>query len=235
MSTFNFGTLATTQVTSNNRRLKPFGIYKVKYKGVEVREIQGKTDPTKTYKIMSVTFEGEDGYYKEDTFYPTEKSNVRSTYKNKEGHEKEMPSPFEQTMTYIAQLVGTLNPEGFVKMQEASSKFKSFDDVVKAVTKVLSSKVDTECYIKLVGREYQGRYNPTLPMITGLSNDGNVFTSDNFISLKESGLSFSAYEEKNAEKYLNHKPTDMKKVVQEDDSFDDPTSDAGEDNFEEFI
>ena len=85
----NFGSLATVQATSGSKRLKPWDIYPVKFKGIDVREITGKKDPTMTYKILTTRFEGEDGYYNEDTFFPTEASAKRNTYKNKEGHEKE--------------------------------------------------------------------------------------------------------------------------------------------------
>ncbi len=204
-----FGSLAKTQAVSGSRRLKPWGIYPVKFKGIEVREIQGKKDPTMTYKILTTKFEGENGYFNEDTFFPTEASAKRNTYKNKEGHEKEMPSGFEQTMTYIAQLAGVLNPDGFKKMQAASSKFKSFDDVCKALDTILNSKVGTDCFVKLIGRNRDGRVQPAIPNITALNKDGEVFTSDNFISLKEELLGFTEYEETQMKAYKEAKPTTM--------------------------
>lgn len=205
----NFGSLATTQATSGNKRLKPWDIYPVKFKGVEIREITGKKDPSMTYKILTTKFEGENGYYNEDTFFPTEASAKRNTYKNKEGHEKEMPSGFEQTMTYIAQLAGVLNPEGFKKMQAASSKFKSFDDVCKALDTILKPKIGTDCFIKIVGRNRDGRVQPAIPNITALNKDGEVFTSDNFISLKKEILGFTEYEEAQMQAFKNAKPTNM--------------------------
>lgn len=43
MSEFNFGTLATTQATSNVQRLlKPWNIYSVKFAGARKEVIQGK-------------------------------------------------------------------------------------------------------------------------------------------------------------------------------------------------
>lgn len=215
----NFGSLADTVAVSGSRRLKPWGIYPVKFQGVEVREIQGKKDPSKTYKILTAKFEGENGYYNEDTFFPNEDSAKRNTYTNKEGHEVEMPSGFEQIMTYIAQLAGVLNPEGFKKMQAASSKFKSFDDVCKALNQILTPKVGTECFIKLVGRNRDGRIQPALPRITALNKEGKVFTSDNFISLKQDILAFTEYEETQIKAYKNAKPTSMP-----DDVDDEPTS-----------
>ena len=205
----NFGSLATTQATSGNKRLKPWDIYPVKFKGVEIREITGKKDPSMTYKILTTKFEGENGYYNEDTFFPTEASAKRNTYKNKEGHEKEMPSGFEQTMTYIAQLAGVLNPEGFKKMQAASSKFKSFNDVCKALDTILKPKIGTDCFIKIVGRNRDGRVQPAIPNITALNKDGEVFTSDNFISLKKEILGFTEYEEAQMQAFKNAKPTNM--------------------------
>lgn len=205
----NFGSLATTQATSGNKRLKPWDIYPVKFKGVEIREITGKKDPSMTYKILTTKFEGENGYYNEDTFFPTEASAKRNTYKNKEGHEKEMPSGFEQTMTYIAQLAGVLNPDGFKKMQAASSKFKSFDDVCKALDTILKPKIGTDCFIKIIGRNRDGRVQPAIPNITALNKDGEVFTSDNFISLKKEILGFTEYEEAQMQAFKNAKPTNM--------------------------
>lgn len=214
----NFGSLATVQATSGSKRLKPWDIYPVKFKGIDVREITGKKDPTMTYKILTTKFEGENGYYNEDTFFPTEASAKRNTYKNKEGHEKEMPSGFEQTMTYIAQLAGVLNPEGFKKMQAASSKFKSFDDVCKALDTILTPKIGTECFIKLIGRNRDGRVQPAFPNITALNKDGEVFTSDNFISLKKEILGFTEYEETQMQAYRNAKPTNMPVETKANDS-----------------
>ena len=214
----NFGSLATVQATSGSKRLKPWDIYPVKFKGIEIREITGKKDPSMTYKILTTKFEGENGYYNEDTFFPTEASAKRNTYKNKEGHEKEMPSGFEQTMTYIAQLAGVLNPEGFKKMQAASSKFKSFDDVCKALDTILTPKIGTECFIKLIGRNRDGRVQPAFPNITALNKDGEVFTSDNFISLKKEILGFTEYEEAQMQAFKNAKPTNMPTEIKADTS-----------------
>ena len=41
---------------------------------------------TEFMKRYTTKFEGENGYFNEDTFFPTEASAKRNTYKNKEGH-----------------------------------------------------------------------------------------------------------------------------------------------------
>lgn len=212
----NFGNLATVQATAGSKRLKAWEIHKVKFMGCKVEDLQGKKDPTAVYKLLVARFENEDGYFEERTFFPNDDSAKRPIFKNKEGHEYEGPSNFEQIMAYIAQLATVLNPEGFKKMQAASSKFKSFDDVCNALIKITDPSKGKECYIKLASRtDKEGRVSPALPRIVGVNKEGEVFTSDNFISLKESGLSWSDYEERRRKEFASTKPSKMASVDSE--------------------
>ena len=207
MSEFNFGSLATTQATSNvQQRLKPWGIYPVKFAGARKETIQGKKDPSATYEILKVRFDGEDGYYEESIFYPKDGDDQRPTYTSKDGHEYQGASSFDRTMTFIAQVAEVLNPEGFKKMQEASSKFKSFDDVVKAFITITDKVKGKETKLKLVGRTQNGNVVAALPKFVAVNKNGEKFTCDNFIGDK---LFFSAYEETKKAEYLNAKPTEM--------------------------
>ena len=208
MSEFNFGTLATTQATSNvSYRLKPWGIYPVKFTGARKEVIQGKKDPSMTYEILKVRFDGEDGYYEESIFYPKPGDEKRPVYTSREGHEYEGASSFDRTMTFIAQVAEVLNPEGFKKMQAASSKFKSFDDVVTAFIKITDPVKGKDTNLKLVGKtQKDGTVVAVLPKFVAISKTGEKFTCDNFVGDK---LFFSAYEEKKKAEYANAKPTDM--------------------------
>lgn len=207
MSEFNFGSLATTQATSNvQQRLKPWGIYPVKFAGARKETIQGKKDPSATYEILKVRFDGEDGYYEESIFYPKDGDDQRPTYTSKDGHEYQGASSFDRTMTFIAQVAEVLNPEGFKKMQEASSKFKSFDDVVKAFITITDKVKGKETHLKLVGRTQNGNVVAALPKFVAVNKNGEKFTCDNFLGDK---LFFSAYEETKKAEYLNAKPTEM--------------------------
>lgn len=207
MSEFNFGSLATTQATSNvQQRLKPWGIYPVKFAGARKETIKGKKDPNAVYDILKVRFEGEDGYYEESIFYPKEGDEKRPTYKNKDGHEYQGASSFDRTMTFIAQVAEVLNPEGFKKMQDASSKFRSFDDVVKAFITITEPVKGKETNLKLVGRTQNGSVVASLPKFVAINKNGEKFTCDNFLGDK---LFFSAYEETKKAEYANAKPTDM--------------------------
>lgn len=233
--TFNFGSLATTQATSSTQqRLKPWGIYPVKFAGARKEVIQGKKDPNATYEILKVRFDSEDGYYEESIFYPKDGDAKRPVYKNKEGHEYEGASSFERTMTFIAQVAEVLNPTGFKKMQEASSKFKSFDDVVTAFIKITDPVKGKETNLKLVGRNQNGNIVPSLPKFVAVNKEGEKFTCDNFIGDK---LFFSDYEEGRKAEYLNAKPTAMNNSTSSNmaSDVDGVGADEGEINFDELL
>lgn len=207
MSEFNFGSLATTQAISNvQQRLKPWGIYPVKFAGARKETINGKKDPNAVYDILKVRFEGEDGYYEESIFYPKAGDDERPVYTSKDGHEYQGASSFDRTMTFIAQVAEVLNPEGFKKMQDNSSKFKSFDDVVKAFIAITDPVKGKETNLKLVGRTQNGSVVACLPKFVAINKNGEKFTCDNFLGDK---LFFSAYEETKKNEYANAKPTDM--------------------------
>ena len=207
MSEFNFGSLATTQATSNvQQRLKPWGIYPVKFSGARKETIKGKKDPNAVYEILKVRFDGADGYYEESIFYPKDGDEKRPIYTSKDGHEYQGASSFDRTMTFIAQVAEVLNPEGFKKMQAASAKFRSFDDVVTAFIKITDGAKGKETNLKLVGRTQNGNVVASLPKFVAINKNGEKFTCDNFVGDK---LFFSAYEESKKSEYLNAKPTTM--------------------------
>jgi hypothetical protein len=204
---FNFGSLATTPATSTSKpRLKPWGIYPVKFVGARKETITGKKDPSATYEVLKVRFEGEDGFYEESIFFPKEGDDIRPTYTSKDGHEYQGISSFERTMTFIAQVAQVLNPEGWQKMRAISSKFKSFDDVVSAFIKVTDPAKDKETNIKLIGKNSNGTVNASLPKFAAVSKEGELFVTDNFIGDK---LFFTPYEESKKQEYYNAAPTNM--------------------------
>jgi len=207
---FNFGSLATTQAVSTNRAmLKPWGIYTVKFKGAEKRELPNKSNPDNPWKLLDFKFENESGYYTESIFYPTEESNKRNKYERPDKSSYETPSQFENMMTLIAQIVNAVSPEGFKKLQEISPKIKSFDEMATYIIKLTEKAIDKETNIKLVGRtltsgERAGSVLPRSPRVVALNKQGEVFTCDNFIG---ENLHFSDYEEGKRNEYLNTVPT----------------------------
>ena len=227
MSEFNFGSLATTQATSNVKpMLKPWGIYPVKFAGARKETIKGKKDPSKVYDILKVRFEGNEGYYEESIFYPKDGDDERPEYTSQDGHKYPGASSFDRTMTFIAQVGEVLNPEGFKKMQAMSSKFKSFEDVVQAFITITDPVKNKETHLKLVGRNQKGNIVPALPKFVAINKKGERFTCDNFIG---DNLFFSAYEESKRKEYLSAKPTNMEESKTDDSLTNTETTGGSED------
>lgn len=204
---FNFDITEVQAVSNSKKRLSPWGIYDVEFKGCKVESFTGKKDPTETFKVLRTRFEGADGYYEETIFFPKEKDSQRPKYQNAQGHEYEVASNWERTKTFIAQLASVLNPEGFAKMQEMSNKFKSFDDMCAALITILDPKIGTKTKLKLIGKTKQdGTVEAILPKFVGVNKEGVLFTSDNFIG---NNLFFTPYEEGKRSAFLHATPTPM--------------------------
>ena len=213
---FNFGGV---QTNVSGKRLAAWDIYKVKFEGCKIEQIQGKKDPTVTYNILKTRFSNENGYYEEPTFFPeTEADAKRNEYKKQDGSVTLFPSHVETAEYFIAQLLNTLSPEAFNKLKEISPKLKTFEDVAKAVVKLTEKLKGTEVYIKLVGRTNNGSVNASLPNFVAVAKtpdaDGKyrAYMSDRFIKLasdKETILTFNDYELKKKSEAATAKPTDM--------------------------
>lgn len=223
---FNFGISKESAVKTVRPQLKPWNIYDVKFVGCEVREFKGVKDPNAVYKVLDIKFENEDGYFTVTKFFPKEGDQVRREVAGANGGKRELASNFEELMNIVKQTVEVLTPEGFQKMAELSSKFKSFDDVAKTMVALTDKVKGKETQIKLIGRNRNNRIVAEIPNITSVF-DGVATITDNYIGDK---LYFSNYEEDKRNEYLNSKPTEMKSSKTTTDSI--PTADAKND--EEF-
>lgn len=221
MSTFDFG-FNNVQPTSSAKRLKPWEIHKVKFMGCKFETIKGKKDPDKTYEVLKARWENANGYYEESVFGPTSaKDAERPTFERSDGTTAEVPSSVERMKIFIAQVAKTVNPDKYEKFREMSKQFKTFGDMCKGLVVVTDPKKNTEMYLKLAGRtDKEGNVIACLPKFVSINRDGEVWTSDNFISLANT-LSFSSYEKEQIEKYNKTAPTDIEKKVTESD--DEPT------------
>ena len=66
---FNFAISSDSAVRNSRRPLTPWEIHDVKFKGAEIREFNGKKDPNAHYKLLSIKYENEDGYFNVDLFF----------------------------------------------------------------------------------------------------------------------------------------------------------------------
>ena len=208
----NFAISKESAVRSIRRQLAPWNIYDVTFVGCEVREFKGTKDPSVTYQVLDIKFENEDGYFTVTRFFPKQGDDVRRKLPNKKGGERELASNFEELMNIVKQTAEVLTPEGFKKMSELSSKFRSFDDVAKALIAITDKVKGTKTKIKLVGRTRDNRVVAEIPTITSVF-DGVATITDNYIGNK---LFFTPYEEGKRNEYLKGTPTDMEKVPASD-------------------
>ena len=206
MAGFNFGMDSSSAVRTAKPQLKPWNIYDVKFTGCEIREFNGRKDPNAHYKVLAINFESEGGTFSVTQFFPKEGDDVRREFDSSNGGKVTMPSNFEVLMAVVKQTAQVLNPKGFERMQKASSQFKSFDDVAKALIKITDEVKGCETKLKLIGRNRDGKVVAEIPRIVGINKEGESFIADNYIGSK---LFFTDYEEGQREKYVNSKPTDM--------------------------
>lgn len=208
----NFAISKESAVRNVRRQLAPWNIYDVTFVGCEVREFKGTKDPNITYQVLDIKFENEDGYFTVTRFFPKQGDDVRRKLLNKKGGERELASNFEELMNIVKQTAEVLTPEGFKKMSELSSKFRSFDDVAKALIAITDKVKGTKTKIKLVGRTRDNRVVAEIPTITSVF-EGVATITDNYIGNK---LFFTPYEEGKRNEYLKGTPTDMEKVPASD-------------------
>jgi hypothetical protein len=235
-SGFVFGPIDKVQATAGgNRRLRPWDTYEVKFVEAKYDTIKGKKDETKTYEMLIVRFESEDGYYEERIFNPGEKGNERFENTNKEGHKYYSASPMERLRIFIAQMLTVLNPDGMKKMVELAPKISSFKQLCEVFAKLMEPAKGKITHLKLVGRtnSQTNRVEPCLPKFAGVSKNGDLFTADNFIGDK---LFFSPYEEEQKQKYLAAKPTNMDALEPPVEASVDelPTTEAPKEEIDDF-
>ena len=223
---FNFSNLGNQNFSSNaGAYLKPYDIYKVNLTKIEKGELKGKKEAGSVYPIVTLEFTecGEaKRTFSTNLFIPTsEKDMERPTFKNKDEHEYNRPSRFEEFQFTLMQIVHALNPAGEEKIKANASKIKSIDQFIDLVIKALAGKEKVATDLKLVGRNNNGTIYAALPSACGLTKDGEIFPT-NFIG---ENLFFTNYELTQQKNYKNAKPTNMDK----EDAGSDPDKNEGDD------
>lgn len=246
---FNFGSLSNVQPTNSVSYLKPYNIYSnVTIDKVDV--LEGTSASGTPWKRLEITFKCDEGQHKESIFWITsDKDFERGTIDMPNGGTRELPSNWERTRDKMAAIGFAFAPEAFAKLQAASSKAKSFDDIALAFQKMLTSaigKVSTN--MKLVGRTVNNSVYATLPNCTGIAqaNDEKRAAANN-VNIGEwytwmvtpfgDNLTFTAYEQKQANEYNNAKPTKVSNSTVETDSVNnfDTVSTEGDIDFESLL
>lgn len=220
---FNFSSLGNSNFASTaGQYLKPYDIYDVTLTKIEKSELKGKKDGT-IYPIVVLEFTGAGdtkGVFSTNLFIPSsEKDMERPTFQNKEGHDYNRPSSFENFQYTLMQIVHALNPAGEEKIKENASKIKTIDQFIDLVIKFLKGKENVKTQLKLVGRTNEGVVYAALPQACGLTKEGEIYPQ-NFIG---ENLFFTNYELTQQKAYRNAKPTKM--ADKDDENPDKPADD----------
>lgn len=202
---------SVSAVSNSVKQLAPYAIYDVKYEKSEIVEFDGKKDPSQHFKVLRVRFSNTDGYYEETIFFPTPADGEPKEYERPDGTKQKFPSNWDRIKFFMAQVMTVLNPEGYKKFCEASSKFKDFEMMAKAFIKILEPAAGKETKLKLMGRtDESGNVHAVLPKFLSYSREGQLYVSSNFIGDR---VFFSTYEEGLVQKFKNAKPTTMPELA----------------------
>ena len=225
MNNFNFGGLAETSFTNNGPQyLRPYDIYEVNLTKIEKSSLKGK-DGTE-YGVVAMEFKGcgdNNGVYSHNLFIPNKDADFERRVNETSG--VFYPSAFEQFQYTLMQLMQVINPKGADKIKENASKLKSMDQFIDLIIKGLTGKSDVKFFLKLVGRNQDGKVYSTIPNACVLGKKATAETKPspiNFVSLDKSLLAFSNYELTQMKNYKNAIPTNMDKA-------DDNPDTAGDD------
>lgn len=210
---FNFNSISEQNFSSaSGSYLRPYDIYTVNLTKIEKTELKGSKDPNAVYPIVALEFTGtgdNKGVFSTNLFIPTSEQDMeRPSYENKEGHEYQRPSRFENFQFTLMQIVHAINPAGEEKIKANASKIKTVDQFIDLIIKALAGKNNVETKLKLVGRNNNGTVYAALPNACGLNKAGEVFPV-NFIG---DNLFFTNYELTQQKNYQNAKPTNMSSV-----------------------
>jgi hypothetical protein len=219
---FNFGSLANTKPANSTNFLKAYEIHKnVTIKGTEIKE--GTSENGNPWKRLVITFGNDEGVYTHSIFWiNSERDFERTKVDGNNGGKRELPSAWERTRDTMAAIGFAFAPAAFEKLQQVSSKAKTFDDIALGFKKILDAAVDkVHTEMKLIGRNNNGHVYAALPNCTGIAqaNTEEKATRNN-VELNEwytwmvspfgDNLAFTAYEQAQADSYHNAKPTVMK-------------------------
>ena len=237
---FNFGSLANTPTTNGITYLKPYDIYNnVEIDSMEIKE--GTSEKGNSWKCLKITFKSPEGIYTESIWYPKDGDDVRREVETKNGGKRLMASNFEVTMALVAAIGHAFNPEGFKKLQEMSNNFRSFDDVTKGLMTILNKTKGVKTSMKLIGRTTaDGKVYARLPQPLGITQDKETKEWYTFpVAIFGDNLTFSAYEQSQAEAYHKAAPTAVGNSKVDTDpvnNFDSaPAGDAEDINFDDML
>lgn len=217
MSFFSFDATAGTSQSTAKPRLKGNEIYELQLDGVEVQDIQGVKDTTKTYKTLKIKFSNENGTFEHTVFEPQPDDFKRGEreFKNKNGNIEKIPQPsnVETMMLLFKHIIDGYVPAiaAQIDKKEKSLGAKSWDELRKLITAILEKGKGNKNTVKLLRYKDEARFPG---FFAGVTKEGVAYVRNNFIGPK---VAFTAYELTKMREEESARPTDA-------DTFEVPTT-----------
>lgn len=218
MSGFSFESTAGSSQSSIKPKLAGNAIHNVTFKGAESKDFEGKgANEGKIFKVITFTFENEDGVFEHTIYEPTTTSDYgggnafmrgESEYN---GTKFPTPSTVESIMLLFKHILDVANPTVAKLIDEKKKTLAkpNWDEirafVVTLMTDVTKGAIkDAETKIKLLKNKKGEAIFPGY--FSGLSREGNLYMKNNFVGDK---IAFLPKEMTKIQNEASAKPTDM--------------------------
>jgi hypothetical protein len=210
MSLFNIDN--TINVENNSTpRLKANEIHKVQLKEVKADDLKGKDG--KTYQVIYLKFQNDEGSVYEQRFFPPTATDAIGT-----GSFGQQATDLSQFRYSIQHLIEALNPNLFKQIKEGKKfTIKDWDSMRKFVVQAFTPGINIDVYLKLVADNKGYAAIPKYPV--GLSKSGELYMKTRFVASvehqEEKPIVFTDQEKKNMEnqaKANSAKPSSMSDV-----------------------
>ena len=204
-----FDLTATTGVKESGKYLQP-GIHNAKFVGIELNDLVSQKN-SQNYKTMKLTLDIDGfGEFNHNFFEPTSDKRTPGTW-------AENPSPVEQFMVAVRQIVDALSPEigesidndsVVVSGKHISLKDLSFDQLVKLIAILTKPYAGKELEVKLIPQSNGFADIPGFP--AKCDRNGKLAIQTKFIG---ANLIINQSEQKKIDAAKNAQPTNMSQTT----------------------
>lgn len=175
MMNFDFGMTAGSSQSSTRKQLEGNAIHTVIFDGCEARDIDGKQDPTKKFKVLDIKFSSNDGYFTETIWEPT-----NNDMEDRQGPYGAQPSNFKAMMYKFKHLIDAVNPALAAKIDSGEQKLSAntWDGLRTLIVQATTPGIGKETKIKLIKNN---KGEAIFPYFANYDRNGKFYMSTNFI------------------------------------------------------
>ena len=172
---FDFGMTAGASQSSSRKQLEGNAIHTVKFEGCEARDIDGKQDPTKKFKVLDIKFSNSDGYFTDTIWEPND-----SDMEDRVGPYGAQPSNFKAMMYKFKHLIDAVNPALAAKIDSGEQKLNAntWDGLRTLMVQATTPGIGKETKIKLVKNN---KGEAIFPYFANYDRNGKFYMGTNFI------------------------------------------------------